>query len=1048
MKTIDIFDPVSQTIHVENLPDPTMVFFMRQNYANIWSKYKNSVLYWGGNNKNPLGPGLVGNSVTELLTDSMTWSTMATQGTAPAEREGHCMAANEDGTKVVIYGGILANDTKVGDLWILDMIASTWSQGTSGPARVYSVCTIAGEQFLLWGGSTDQTLVSSPEMLIYNLNTSAYIQQYTPPAFYKNLKPPPPLTRTKAPWPINNPGLNSTSASIGVGVGSAVGGLVLMSVISVTFFIRRQRRQGQSYGILPRALARFLRLGQGNGRGGKGPMKNPQESPKDYELERSLRKLEDKRNKLEDQKKELNQRRELLVLQHQQLTLNRGPTSPIDSKDVFLVPLSAPHQVIPDPVTSEMYSREDLESRRTVQGVFGPLDMYQGDSYAGDGPRRQSEMAQDVIEPTYEPSPTINSAIPDLVYLQSQDVGMDWTRQQQSNHPHATLCLSSFISLQCLLTSAQTQTAYYTPTPVFYPAFARSINKLYVLGGAKSGGIRLTVLAQFMSLDLTIPWSAAAPAWTRLADGPRQYRFPGTLSSDEQTFFVFHVQATNSPWQYSIKDDSWQESVAKFENAEYVGIEAVTDPGTGLVYLAGGYDNVNYNAPLMRTIDIFDPVSQTVHVEDLPDPTMAFPVRLFYKNVWSKALNSVLYFGGKNKAPPSPDLVTNGVTLLSTASMTWTTMQTKGTAPSGRTNHCMSTNENGTMVAIYGGHLVDETVIGELWMLDIPTATWTQGPTGPVRSDSVCTIAGDQFLIWSGSRFRNMTTDPNEMLIYNLKSKTYIQEYTPPAFYKDLKPPPALTRTTAPWPIDPPHNSKSVPIGLVVGTVGGLVLIGAVIGMFFVQRQRRRDPTKDILQRFRRTQSRASRQRPFSSLLRRRLGLGEQNAASSKRDPQKTEEDLKLEKYLQELEDQKKTLEDQQRKLDLQRQRLVLQHQDSYARMPPDLKRAPSAYLDSMAHWISPPTGPHQPIPEPIIYSAEYLRDRRTVQAVPLYHASDGPRKESEMEQDVIETIYEPSPEVNHAIPDLAYLPSLDIGMDWPRQHQFNHPQTVVGTLY
>ena len=58
------------------------------------------------------------------------------------------------------------------------------------------------------------------------------------------------------------------------------------------------------------------------------------------------------------------------------------------------------------------------------------------------------------------------------------------------------------------------------------------------------------------------------------------------------------------------------------------------------------------------------------------------------------------------------------------------------------------------------------------------------------------------------------------------------------------------------------------------------------------------------------------------------------------------------------------------------------------------------------------------------------MRDRRTVQAVPLCYAGDGPRKESEMEQNVIETIYEPSPEVNHAIPDLVYLLSLDIGMD------------------
>lgn len=351
------------------------------------------------------------------------------------------------------------------------------------------------------------------------------------------------------------------------------------------------------------------------------------------------------------------------------------------------------------------------------------------------------------------------------------------------------------------------------------------------------------------------------------------------------------------------------------------------------------------------------------------------------------------------------------------------------------------------MVAIYGGHLGDETAIGELWMLDITTATWSQGPTGPIRSFSACTIAGDQFLIWSGSRYRNLTTDPDEMLIYNFKTSKYIQEYTPPAFYKDLKPPPVLKRTTAPWPLD---SSKSVtlPIGFVImGVIGGLVLISSLVWMFFAQRRRRRDPTQDIVQRFMKTQSRASTKRNFSSLLRQGLRLGVQSTDGVKRDPQQMEEDLALEKYLQELKDQKKTLEDQQRKLDLQRQSLVLQHQDSCTRMPADLKRAPSLNLDSMAQWISPPTGPHQPIPESILYSAEDLRDRRTVQAVPLCYAGDGLRKESEMAQDVIETIYEPGPEVNHAVPDLVYLPSLNIGMDWTRHHQSNHPQTLVGVI-
>ncbi|KAF9539436.1 hypothetical protein EC957_005395 [Mortierella hygrophila] len=84
--------------------------------------------------------------------------------------------------------------------------------------------------------------------------------------------------------------------------------------------------------------------------------------------------------------------------------------------------------------------------------------------------------------------------------------------------------------------------------------------------------------------------------------------FPAAFSSDEKILYVFHIPGTNSPWQYSVADDMWQEvTAAKFGNAEWEGIGAVTDPKSGLIYLAGGYDDVNAKAASMKIVNVFDP---------------------------------------------------------------------------------------------------------------------------------------------------------------------------------------------------------------------------------------------------------------------------------------------------------------------------------------------------------------------------------------------------------------------------------------------------------
>jgi hypothetical protein len=241
----------------------------------------------------------------------------------------------------------------------------------------------------------------------------------------------------------------------------------------------------------------------------------------------------------------------------------------------------------------------------------------------------------------------------------------------------SSLLLSTFLLL-ALFTypsmSSPPHPGFFDPLLVFGSAFARSVNKLYIAGGITTEG---EITSQFMSLDLTIPWNFSAPAWKKLADGPSQYYFPAAFSADEQTLFAFHIPETNAPLQYDVVNDKWSKSTALFQNANNYALGAVTDPRTGLIYIAGGFHDVNWNASATTYMDIFDPVSQTILPVVMPEPDKALPARLSYGNVWSKYKESILYWGGEgtNGTGPHPlKLSQNAVAQLATDSMTWSNL--------------------------------------------------------------------------------------------------------------------------------------------------------------------------------------------------------------------------------------------------------------------------------------------------------------------------------------------------------------------------------------
>src|SRR5688500_8651532 len=102
---------------------------------------------------------------------------------------------------------------------------------------------------------------------------------------------------------------------------------------------------------------------------------------------------------------------------------------------------------------------------------------------------------------------------------------MNWARWSGSQRSPSRSSWTSILLALCLCATFPTQHYPYaiaqsfTPTVVSGPAYARTITKLYVVGGARSivPDVRIS---QFMYLDLLVPFTSTAPAWTQLADGP------------------------------------------------------------------------------------------------------------------------------------------------------------------------------------------------------------------------------------------------------------------------------------------------------------------------------------------------------------------------------------------------------------------------------------------------------------------------------------------------------------------------------------------------
>ncbi|KAF9538171.1 hypothetical protein EC957_007123 [Mortierella hygrophila] len=395
------------------------------------------------------------------------------------------------------------------------------------------------------------------------------------------------------------------------------------------------------------------------------------------------------------------------------------------------------------------------------------------------------------------------------------------------------LFTAALLSLSLSLTLTQAQVSSDTPITVSGPASARTSLKWYLLGGQPSAVDGTLPIGQFFSLDLTVPWSANTPSWKRLTSGPQQSIFPGVFSADQKTMVVFHIAGQYSTYKYTVATDTWASSPVSFPIGATQGIGAVTDPSSGLVYIAGGYTD-------RGTMDVYNPATDAVSHTALPDPANIFASRWYYTNTWSQQRKTVMYFGGYNI---TNNAANNFVSEFSPSATSWNTMATSGAAPSLRADHCMTSSDDGTQVVIYGGRLANNAYSGEVFILNTITGIWTQGTPGQPRIYTACTIAGNQLLIWGGITTGDVL-GASPVLVYNIDTNSWVSNYVPPASYVAS----ASASATAATPTgtgtgtgtggDASGGSNTGAI--VGGIVGGIVVIGAIAGLLIYRRRQQR----------------------------------------------------------------------------------------------------------------------------------------------------------------------------------------------------------------
>ncbi|KAF9912736.1 hypothetical protein EC991_009472 [Linnemannia zychae] len=226
---------------------------MESEFAGAWTNARKTMLIHGGIRAN-----VVQDLMFEFIpsNDVPVIQPVLYSGDAPTARQGHCMVSAYGGTKMIVFGGIGASNTALGDIYILDTSNLKWSRGTDGGvsvARAYTACAISNDMFVAWGGCDGaKTTVTSNVTVVYNLKTNQWVSSYSPFPYVGPTGSGAATPSGTGPENESNPaatnigaGSDGNSNSGGI-IGGVVGGLAVISILVGLFIFHRRRQANQA----------------------------------------------------------------------------------------------------------------------------------------------------------------------------------------------------------------------------------------------------------------------------------------------------------------------------------------------------------------------------------------------------------------------------------------------------------------------------------------------------------------------------------------------------------------------------------------------------------------------------------------------------------------------------------------------------------------------------------------------------------------------------------------------------------------------------------
>ncbi|KAG0254450.1 Acyl-CoA-binding domain-containing protein 5 [Mortierella polycephala] len=181
MSSMAVYNPATTALESVDMPSSDIMELNIQYYSAVWSTLRNSIFLYGGVNTKESINNL---HVVEYQPSTSTWTRFNTTGSSPSGSiSSHCMVPAYDGTKMILFGGKDKDSQLLGSIYIFDLASMSWTKGADidpSQNRASMACTVAGDNFVAWGGSCNKNATKDFETtIIYNLKSQQWTDEFS-----------------------------------------------------------------------------------------------------------------------------------------------------------------------------------------------------------------------------------------------------------------------------------------------------------------------------------------------------------------------------------------------------------------------------------------------------------------------------------------------------------------------------------------------------------------------------------------------------------------------------------------------------------------------------------------------------------------------------------------------------------------------------------------------------------------------------------------------------------------------------------------------------